>query len=310
MMFAQASNGTLCHIYDAKNGLRCDCVCLECGESLIAKQSQWQSFYPHLNKKQEWHFAHARANTCNPSPETILHKVAKHLVSKRAKDTGIYMPAVILDLNVDGEFFVVKKAFKQVFDESAIEKQDNSTGLRPDVSLKMGSKNLWIEIYVTHAVEAHKLNAIKQHNISVIEIDLRSIDVTSNYIKALNDIVVENSDTKKWLHNAWLDNRRREFTQISEWKHKPESSPDKIKMYRYFQVNDEQYKINIHEVQSYNENLHHWHVVLMKPGTKYIPKTGNTIPDAGRIAIRNVSTYEDAMEIAFALACKHTSLLE
>lgn len=63
-------NNELVSIYDVSNGLACDCVCPECGATLIARQGS----------NRTYHFAHYKSEECEKGIETALHLLGKRIV--------------------------------------------------------------------------------------------------------------------------------------------------------------------------------------------------------------------------------------
>ena len=66
------------------------------------------------------------------------------------------------------------------FEIERVELEKRCNDIVPDIVVYAGGKQLFIEIYVTHAIDEVKLQKIVSANISTIEIDLSNIseDVT------------------------------------------------------------------------------------------------------------------------------------
>src|SRR5438067_1886234 len=62
-----------------ETGLKCNCVCYECGNPLEAV----------LNTTYKKHFRHSNKSNCSPSPETQLHLLAKEII---LNNNQIYIP--------------------------------------------------------------------------------------------------------------------------------------------------------------------------------------------------------------------------
>ena len=58
-----------------RNGLACDCTCFGCGEPLVARQGSTLT----------WHFAHRSSTTCPAAGETALHLAAKMVLKTTRK---------------------------------------------------------------------------------------------------------------------------------------------------------------------------------------------------------------------------------
>ena len=87
--------------------------------------------------------------------------------------------------------------------------------LAKDIAVYAGGKKFFVEIYVTHAVDEEKLSKLKQAGISTIEIDLSKAD---RYIQAadLSEVLLGNSENKKWIFNTQVDKCYQAFLQVSE----------------------------------------------------------------------------------------------
>src|SRR3989337_2264744 len=75
----ETSSARIVSIREVKNGLQCECICVNCKEVLIAKQGP----------KKEWHFAHVNDKECTWAPEAALHQLAKQII---VKHTYINLP--------------------------------------------------------------------------------------------------------------------------------------------------------------------------------------------------------------------------
>lgn len=68
-------DGQMRHISEVKHGLACDCVCVQCGQPLVARKG----------RIRQHHFAHTAETNCNPSPENLTHCYAKNLIGARLR---------------------------------------------------------------------------------------------------------------------------------------------------------------------------------------------------------------------------------
>ena len=71
----------------------------------------------------------------------------------------------------------------------------------PDVVIYAGGKQLFLEVYVTHAIDDVKLEKLKKSDISTIEIDLSKIDHSIS-LEELQRILLNDSKEKKWVYNS------------------------------------------------------------------------------------------------------------
>lgn len=83
--------------------------------------------------------------------------------------------------------------------------------------MHIGGKILFVEIYVTHAIDSSKLEKLKRAGISTIEIDLSKKDrmVTET---ELRDILLKVSDEKTWKYNVVADKIATKIYELSELK--------------------------------------------------------------------------------------------
>ena len=103
---------------------------------------------------------------------------------------------------------------REIFiDDVAVEQ--NYGSIIPDVAVYADGKKFFVEIYVTPAVDAEKLAKLEQAGISTIEIDLSKTD---RYIQAadLSEVLLGNSENKKWIFNTQVDKYYQAFLQVSE----------------------------------------------------------------------------------------------
>lgn len=177
------------HISEVESGLKCNCKCPACGESLIARKGQ----------KVIHHFAHQSKRNCEYGYQTSLHLAAKDILSKSKE---MVLPEVILD------FYKHKGSYKQVkisdsirikLDKVELEKKEGD--IIPDVIAYSGGKKFYIEIFVTHPVDEKKLNKLRKEDISTIEVDLSKIDRTISK-EELMTILVNDCSEKKWIYNC------------------------------------------------------------------------------------------------------------
>src|ERR1700678_3272842 len=74
--------GVIVHISEVDRGLDCGCVCACCGDDLVARKGV----------SRQHHFAHSRNSNCSGADESLLHRLAKELLSN-AK--SLALPACI-----------------------------------------------------------------------------------------------------------------------------------------------------------------------------------------------------------------------
>ncbi|MBQ7502457.1 hypothetical protein IJT93_07050 [bacterium] len=214
LIYALNKNGELVHIddKDVLNGKQCECTCPACGDSLIAKKG----------KERRYHFAHASNESCADGYETLLHLLAKKILSE-AKN--ILLPAVYLELN--NHRFKISEPKEIEIEHVEIEKRlsDGDNVIIPDVIItdKISEREIFVEIKVTHPVDSQKLTKIKRRNKSTIEIDLSRIETYYNdkaieleqlfsiaearkhFEEELKKNILGKSDYKYWVYNTYAE---------------------------------------------------------------------------------------------------------
>ncbi len=145
------------HISAAKRGLKCDCVCPVCGRTLVARKGSRQHSFAHYPQDVR--------SSCAVAGETLLHRFAKDVL---AREKYIMRPAMSAR---DGlGLLELKPAGKVAFDR--VELELGQGDVVPDVVCYRGRRRLFVEFKVTHAVDEVKLRKLKDHDASVMEIDL------------------------------------------------------------------------------------------------------------------------------------------
>lgn len=175
----------LVNIKQVEKGLACHCFCFECNEPVVARKGE----------KNEHHFAHSsNKESCNISPESILHKFAKQVIME---EQSIVLPP----LPNNDEMNAKTWQFDHLVEEQAI------GPIRPDLVASIDNDMLLIEVAVTSFVDKEKLDFIKQLSFKTVEIDLRellsqSIDIPSEEAR---QFILEQVHNKKWLYPETLE---------------------------------------------------------------------------------------------------------
>jgi hypothetical protein len=166
------------YISDVESGENCNCICIECGNILVAVNKE--------GNKQKPHFRHKSKLNCSGGVETAIHLLAKEIVVKNNK---IALPR--------NRYFIYDKS------ESEVALSDYT----PDVIIensKNGEKWL-IEIAVTHPVDETKKNKIIRDKNNCLEINLKDIDRDISREK-LEEIVLNDFKNRKTI----FDNKKAE----------------------------------------------------------------------------------------------------
>jgi hypothetical protein len=183
------ASGEILHISAVPRGLACDCDCVGCGAPLVARRG------PILGA----HFAHYGVIPCVNAPETALHAWAKAVIAQTLRVT---LPSH--SERIDGRKVELLRRTVYHFDDIALEV--NLGVVRPDVLAVRTGKQLAIEIKVTHACSAEKIQYFIEQDISAIEIDLSDVPRDAAP-EDLADAVI-NTAPRIWLHNRKLSDLR------------------------------------------------------------------------------------------------------
>lgn len=132
--------------YDAgsvPNGLKCDCICIECGTALEAVQ-------PKLPNRQSY-FRHASKLNCKGGLESLFHLVAKQILK---------------------ESNVLNASKGEIFSYSQCDIETPRHGKRPDAYISNGSYSLVVEIFFWHRINQSTLDTYLNNGEQVLEIDI------------------------------------------------------------------------------------------------------------------------------------------
>ncbi|MCP1675684.1 hypothetical protein J2T57_002834 [Natronocella acetinitrilica] len=192
--FGIDKQGHLVSVLEVVNGKACGCACPVCGGQLVARQGEVRA----------WHFAHASASHCDGAAETVLHLAAKELILRRQ---GMMLPgatatathrlpdgrqatatAELLPAWADFEAVHVEKAFRE---------------LRPDLLVTLGGKPMFVEVAVTHFIDAIKETRIQELGIPTVEIALDVSLRESWSWDQLEQAVIDGHDGKRWINCPW-----------------------------------------------------------------------------------------------------------
>lgn len=194
-------DGRAVHVSEVESGLKCGCVCPACGEPLVAKKG----------KIMVNHFAHASGGTCEYGYESALHLAAKELIAKARKFT---IPAVYLSFpNTHKKKQLISDSKEITVDGVELEYRCGS--IIPDIMLLSGKKKLFVEIFVTHKVDECKQKEIEQLHVSTIQIDLSKCEKTIT-VEELSEILIGDSDLKKWIYNEYAAQKLKCFIDSAE----------------------------------------------------------------------------------------------
>ena len=180
--FGQASDGRLVRASEVPAGLSCGCSCPACGAPLVARRGGVRVA----------HFAHAVDRACASAHETMLHKLAKQLISDGA---ALTLPEVVAEHG--SRHRLVRPAVTIRPEGAAL--GPNLDGLRPDIVITVAGRPLLVEVAVTHFCGPEKVDLIQRRRLAAIEIDLSQ--VARDAPPAALEHAILRSAPRRWLWN-------------------------------------------------------------------------------------------------------------
>jgi hypothetical protein len=196
LLFGQRADGRIVSIFNVESGLRCACVCPQCGGRLVAKKGALKAH----------HFAHAAEIDCPGAYETTLHKLGKQVILDVGK---VMIPSVVV-YYLEYEKLVYPASWA-TFDR--VEKEIKWPDFQPDILAQWRSRRLAVEIKVTHACEREKIEAVWRSGLAMMEIDLSGVKRNASE-KEIRDAVLRTAP-REWIFNPrWesaLDDFKRQI---------------------------------------------------------------------------------------------------
>jgi hypothetical protein len=188
-------DNVLLHISQVESGLACGCVCPGCSGRLVARKG----------RRRDHHFAHYSAQPCQHAGESALHRAAKEILENAGK---IRLPAVRIDFKSHRDPYELAPASTYCIDSVRLEQRAGD--LIPDVIATLGGRQLLIEVFVTHRVDALKRARLCKLGCSALEIDVSQAprDLPRD---ELTKLIVDETANKRWINNARRESVRREL---------------------------------------------------------------------------------------------------
>lgn len=175
---------------EVEAGLACDCFCVGCGATLVAKKGQ----------KNKWHFAHHKVEISETCAESAIHAAAKQVLLEQNWLTVPELTIVVSSQTKSGLFMQESSTLCERriirFERSLPEVWE--TNIRPDVVGYRGEKRLLVEMFFRHKVDADKLRKLSELKLPTIEIDLADMDLTTGF-EAILHRVIHDTAFKSWL---------------------------------------------------------------------------------------------------------------
>lgn len=189
--FARCGDGVARHVSAVTSLRQGPFHCLDCGEPLTLRQP--------IDKRR--HFAHRPDSLC--TGETALHRYAKELL---ATAKTLTLPALILE-----EEGVRQTVFAAgTYDFNAVLPEHKVGTFQPDALVRYQGFELAVEYLVNHAVDAEKRAKVREHDISMVEIDLSGLKAGQMEGNAL-DAAILHSAPRKWIHHRKIAAARRKL---------------------------------------------------------------------------------------------------
>ncbi|HCF1603720.1 TPA: hypothetical protein NH847_000641 [Pseudomonas aeruginosa] len=188
MFVALDQNGRLITIENALRGLACNCICVSCGEAVIARKGLLR----------EHHFAHySNKESCNIHRESLLHLYAKEVI-RDALGLQLPPPPGVHPISEDTSSW---------WDFEKVTPEVPQPGFQPDLvaDLKDGTQ-LFIEVAVTSFIDEVKREQIKAFGTRTIELDLRDRLLSQHPIpsEVAKDYILHQIHHKTWIYPETL----------------------------------------------------------------------------------------------------------
>lgn len=201
MGWGRTADGVMRHIDSVERGLACNCLCPDCGHSVVAKKGP----------KQVWHFAHHVNSEC--AGESVLHLAAKQvLLEAIAGGVVVLLPALEDELQIDdialnphGRSWRLASVPLDV--DSGQDEVAVGEGLFADLVLESpAGRTVIVEIFVRHAKSEEDLRKFMALGVDAIEIDLSTLS-WDIHAEALLD-AVRHQAPRRWLFNGESERRK------------------------------------------------------------------------------------------------------
>lgn len=200
--------GALRQVKEVPNGKSCNCVCIDCGEQLIAYQ-------PHLTEKAAY-FGHFSESSC--AGESVLHKAAKKLLEDlAARSSSILLPPYRAEVSgIDCLGSEVTSTYHVPNPMLTLQEADSEQQIGSLILDLLGTSsvgnNIGLEIYVRNKKTDHDKAKFEKLPIEAMEIDLS--DVPWNVDRESLEKLLLNSAPRTWLNSL----RYRQAKALAEEK--------------------------------------------------------------------------------------------
>ena len=198
-------NGVLAHVSQVERGSACSCFCVACNGRLIAKKGP----------KRIHHFAHAGGLECVGGAETALHLAAKEAIRGLA---NIYVPPYrfsrstrLRNGTVVTTQAMVEPATGGQVDISSVALEAVIGNIRADALIQCRSRQLILEVVVTHGVNHAKEKKLRAINLPAIALNLNAQDGLLSQPQ-LAKLIAKGRENKAWIfHPSQRDLEAKHF---------------------------------------------------------------------------------------------------
>ncbi len=263
----------LVEIGSVARGLECGCICPLCKQTLVARKGE----------DRIPHFAHYNGDSCEGARMTALHMLAQQIIEEEQE---IMLPSY------NGKYYQ-EVGKRIIFDNVVLEKtfEIQEKTFRPDcIGIKYDGNNqehyLWIEIRVTHEVDTTKQAAIKEANISCIEIDLSDMLQTDYTKENVKKRLLELTQNKTWLNTPIYDKRN----EINRIKHEQEQAERK-------RIQEQKKKEKEKACAALKEKVNRWRIDGNIETTKYLIEALIHFPFEERESYSGILLKNDIFDI-------------
>ncbi|MFZ2389293.1 MAG: competence protein CoiA family protein [Polaromonas sp.] len=176
----------LVHVSEVERGLACQCRCVVCTETLVARQGNVRGH----------HFAHAsNREPCDSNHESLLHRYAKQLI---VDSGGLVVPMTFAVAHCLG--LEAPDATHTLRATGSVEEEVWLGAIRPDLMLTTDDGvQIAIEIAYSSFCDLTKMAAFEEHKLPALEIDLSRFTPENFDPEAVRLAVVESISQKIWI---------------------------------------------------------------------------------------------------------------
>ncbi|EOV1954920.1 competence protein CoiA family protein [Vibrio parahaemolyticus] len=190
-------DGKYKHIRSVDNGLKCDCICPDCQQPLVANQG----------KVKRWHFSHASNAECKG--ESVIHRLAKQVILDAARSRKALLVSsnggTVYEQDKDG--IVHSKAWYAPERQYHIQQAEAEAKLGSQIvdvlCYNSNGNALAVEIFYTHKKSDVDVEKFAKNSVEAIEIDVSGIPWDATY-EQIEQAVLQNA-RRRVLHSPQAD---------------------------------------------------------------------------------------------------------